>query len=133
MAWIAASRDHPGCQFVTIGMDRVAFHRGVHQGASCVLTPPLKRGGALPSLMPSAFLPMISTLARKKPFFHRHHLRSSRRKRLQNPAALTIFDLHCSAAWHRACILRHCGRANELLAAQLFISLFKVLTLPLEF
>ncbi|MBV5310288.1 acyl-CoA thioesterase [Chromatium okenii] len=33
IAWIAASRDNPGCRFVTIGMDRVAFHRGVHQGA----------------------------------------------------------------------------------------------------
>ncbi|MBV5311505.1 acyl-CoA thioesterase [Chromatium okenii] len=33
IAWIAASRDNPGCQFVTIGMDRVAFHRGVHQGS----------------------------------------------------------------------------------------------------
>ncbi len=33
IAWIAASRDHPGCQFVTVGMDRVAFHRGVQLGA----------------------------------------------------------------------------------------------------
>ena len=31
-AWIAASRDNPGCRFVTIGMDRVEFHRGAHQG-----------------------------------------------------------------------------------------------------
>jgi acyl-CoA hydrolase len=33
IGWIAASRDNPGCRFVTIGMDRVEFHRGVHQGA----------------------------------------------------------------------------------------------------
>jgi acyl-CoA hydrolase len=33
IAWIAASRDNPGCRFVTIGMDRVEFHRGVAQGA----------------------------------------------------------------------------------------------------
>jgi acyl-CoA hydrolase len=32
-AWIAASRDNPGCHFVTIGMDRVEFHRGAHQGS----------------------------------------------------------------------------------------------------
>ena len=31
--WIAASRNNPGCRFVTVGMDRVEFHRGVHQGA----------------------------------------------------------------------------------------------------
>jgi acyl-CoA hydrolase len=31
-AWIAASRDNPGCRFVTIAMDRVEFHRGAHQG-----------------------------------------------------------------------------------------------------
>ncbi len=33
IAWIAASRDNPGCRFATVGMDRVAFHRGVHPGA----------------------------------------------------------------------------------------------------
>ncbi len=33
IAWIAASRDHPGCRFVTIAMDRVEFHRSVRQGA----------------------------------------------------------------------------------------------------
>jgi acyl-CoA hydrolase len=32
IAWIAASRDNPGCRFVTIGMDRVEFHRGVELG-----------------------------------------------------------------------------------------------------
>lgn len=33
IAWIAASRDNPGCRFVTVAMDRVEFHRGVNQGA----------------------------------------------------------------------------------------------------
>ncbi len=33
IAWIAASRDHPGCRFVTVAMDRVEFHQGVRQGA----------------------------------------------------------------------------------------------------
>ena len=33
IAWIAASRDHPGCSFVTVAMDRVEFRRGVRQGA----------------------------------------------------------------------------------------------------
>jgi acyl-CoA hydrolase len=33
IAWIAASRDHPGCHFVTVAMDRVEFHRGVREGA----------------------------------------------------------------------------------------------------
>ena len=33
ISWIAASRDHPGCMFVTVGMDRVEFRRSVRQGA----------------------------------------------------------------------------------------------------
>ena len=33
IAWIAASRDYPGCKFVTIGMDRVEFRRPVRAGA----------------------------------------------------------------------------------------------------
>jgi acyl-CoA hydrolase len=33
IGWIAASRDHPGCSFVTVAMDRVEFRRGVRQGA----------------------------------------------------------------------------------------------------
>ena len=33
IAWIAASRDYPGCKFVTIGMDRVEFRRSVRQGS----------------------------------------------------------------------------------------------------
>jgi acyl-CoA hydrolase len=32
-SWIAASLDHPGCNFVTIGMDKVEFRRAVHKGA----------------------------------------------------------------------------------------------------
>ena len=33
VAWIAASLDYPGCNFVTIGMDRVEFKKSVRQGA----------------------------------------------------------------------------------------------------
>jgi acyl-CoA hydrolase len=33
VAWIAASLDHPGCNFVTIGMDKVEFKKSVKQGA----------------------------------------------------------------------------------------------------
>ena len=32
-AWIAASLDHPGCNFVTIGMDKVEFRKSVKQGS----------------------------------------------------------------------------------------------------
>ena len=32
-SWIAATLEHPGCKFVTIGMDRVEFTQGVHEGA----------------------------------------------------------------------------------------------------
>lgn len=32
-AWIAASRDYPGCSLVTVAMDRVEFHRTVPNGA----------------------------------------------------------------------------------------------------
>jgi len=32
VAWIAASLDYPGCNFVTIGMDRVEFKKSVKQG-----------------------------------------------------------------------------------------------------
>ncbi len=32
-AWLAASRDFPECRFVTVGMDRVAFKKGVGEGA----------------------------------------------------------------------------------------------------
>ena len=33
VGWIAASLDYPGCNFVTIGMDRVEFRKSVRQGA----------------------------------------------------------------------------------------------------
>ena len=33
VGWIAASLDYPGCNFVTIGMDRVEFKKSVKQGA----------------------------------------------------------------------------------------------------
>jgi acyl-CoA hydrolase len=33
VAWIAASREHPGCEFVTVAMDRVEFRKAVHNGA----------------------------------------------------------------------------------------------------
>ncbi|HMK43039.1 MAG TPA: acyl-CoA thioesterase [Dissulfurispiraceae bacterium] len=32
-AYIAASLNHPGCNFVTVGMDRVAFKKNVRQGS----------------------------------------------------------------------------------------------------
>lgn len=32
VAWIAASLDYPGCNFVTIGMDKVEFRKSVRQG-----------------------------------------------------------------------------------------------------
>jgi len=33
ISWIAASRDFPGCKFVTVAMDRVEFKKSVRQGA----------------------------------------------------------------------------------------------------
>jgi len=32
-AWIAASFDYPGCNFVTIALDKVEFRKSVRQGA----------------------------------------------------------------------------------------------------
>ena len=32
-AWIAATLDYPGCNFVTIGLDKVDFKKSVKQGA----------------------------------------------------------------------------------------------------
>jgi len=32
-SWIAASLDFPACQFVTVGMDEVAFRHSVRQGS----------------------------------------------------------------------------------------------------
>lgn len=31
-AWIAASQDYPGCNFVTIGLDKVEFRQSVKEG-----------------------------------------------------------------------------------------------------
>ena len=33
VGWIAASMDYPGCNFVTIGMDKVEFKKSVREGA----------------------------------------------------------------------------------------------------
>jgi len=32
ISWIAASREYPGCQFVTVAMDKVEFRKSVRQG-----------------------------------------------------------------------------------------------------
>ncbi len=32
VSWIAASRDYPGCKFVTAGMEKVEFHKPVRAG-----------------------------------------------------------------------------------------------------
>ncbi|WPL18498.1 aromatic compound catabolism protein [Thiorhodovibrio winogradskyi] len=32
ISWIAASRDYPGCRFVTVAMDNVEFHCSARQG-----------------------------------------------------------------------------------------------------
>lgn len=32
-AWIAASLDFPGCKFVTVGMEKVAFRKNVKEGS----------------------------------------------------------------------------------------------------
>ncbi|MDJ0807073.1 MAG: acyl-CoA thioesterase [Gammaproteobacteria bacterium] len=32
-AWIAATLEHPGCKFVTIGLDKVEFRKSVREGA----------------------------------------------------------------------------------------------------
>ncbi|MGJ8658065.1 MAG: acyl-CoA thioesterase [Akkermansiaceae bacterium] len=44
-SFIAASLDHPGCRFVTIGMDEVAFRVGVSNGAILVIRCELVREG----------------------------------------------------------------------------------------
>jgi acyl-CoA hydrolase len=37
MAWMAASRDFPGCQLVTVGMKEVTFKKSVREGAILTL------------------------------------------------------------------------------------------------
>lgn len=32
-AWIAATLEYPGCNFVTMAMDRVEFKKSIHEGA----------------------------------------------------------------------------------------------------
>jgi acyl-CoA hydrolase len=32
VGWIAASQEYPGCNFVTVGMDRVEFRKSVKEG-----------------------------------------------------------------------------------------------------
>ena len=45
MGWIAASKGHPGCNFVTIGMDKVEFKSSVKEGAILKMEADLKRVG----------------------------------------------------------------------------------------
>ncbi|MAS92417.1 MAG: acyl-CoA thioesterase [Verrucomicrobiales bacterium] len=33
LAWMAASLEHPGCLFVTVGMKEVSFHKSVNGGS----------------------------------------------------------------------------------------------------
>ena len=44
-AWIAATLEHPGCKFVTIGMDRVEFRRSVKEGTILCFQIELSRRG----------------------------------------------------------------------------------------
>ncbi len=44
-SWIAASLDFPGCHFVTVGMDRVEFHRSVREGTILTIRSELRREG----------------------------------------------------------------------------------------
>lgn len=45
LAWMAASRDYPGCQLVTVGMREVAFKRSVREGSILDLTAHRIRSG----------------------------------------------------------------------------------------
>lgn len=44
-SWIAASLDHPGCRFVTIGMKKVSFHHAVQPGAILTIASELVKTG----------------------------------------------------------------------------------------
>ena len=44
-AWIAASSDYPGCNFVTIAMDKVEFKKSVQQGAVLRINAEKSRAG----------------------------------------------------------------------------------------
>ncbi len=109
IAWIAASRDNPGCRFVTIGMDRVEFHRGVHQGA--VLRFDAKescRGRYLAHLFGERLRRRSGHRQRDADLLDLHHLRPARRAGVQDPAARImrwgddhVFDALESAPWGR--------------------------------
>ena len=43
--WIAASLDFPGCQFVTVAMDRVEFRQSVREGTILTIHSSLTREG----------------------------------------------------------------------------------------
>ncbi len=45
-SWIAASLDHPHCQFVTVGMDRVEFRHSVREGTILSIRSELSRRGS---------------------------------------------------------------------------------------
>jgi acyl-CoA hydrolase len=45
VAWIGASLDYPGCNFVTVGMDKVEFKKSVRQGALLRFEVELSREG----------------------------------------------------------------------------------------
>jgi len=44
-AWIAASLDYPGCNFVTIGLDKVEFRRSVKKGSILKFVTEISREG----------------------------------------------------------------------------------------
>jgi acyl-CoA hydrolase len=45
IAWIAATLEFPDCHFVTVGMDRVEFKKGVNTGTILTLVTTLSRKG----------------------------------------------------------------------------------------
>ncbi|MDF1823721.1 MAG: acyl-CoA thioesterase [Verrucomicrobiales bacterium] len=45
VAWMAASLEFTGCQFVTVGMEAIAFHKSVKQGAILRFETTLARTG----------------------------------------------------------------------------------------
>lgn len=45
VAWIAASLDYPGYNFVTVGLDRVEFRKGVNEGTILKLSAERVREG----------------------------------------------------------------------------------------
>ncbi|MFV1995231.1 MAG: acyl-CoA thioesterase [Verrucomicrobiales bacterium] len=45
IAWIAATLEFPDCLFVTVGMDEVAFHKSVREGAILKFQTDLEKRG----------------------------------------------------------------------------------------